>query len=128
MFFRLFTFCSARVSSLVIVLSDIRGKNWKMGDLSDFEIGQIVGARLDGVSVIKTATLLGVSRATVLKVMSPYTNHRKTTSAKRNSGRKSTFAERDHRTYGVYSDRNLLAFRNLGSEKMWQSSEVVPPF
>jgi predicted transcriptional regulator len=50
-----------------------------MGDLFDFEKGQIIGARLAGASVIKTATLLGVSRATVSKVMSAYTNHGKTT-------------------------------------------------
>jgi hypothetical protein len=61
-----------------------------MGDLSNFERGQIVGARLAGASVIKTATLLGVPRATVSTVMSAYTNHGKTTSAKRNSGRKLT--------------------------------------
>jgi hypothetical protein len=30
--------------------------NWKMGDFSDFETGQSVGARLAGASVIKTAT------------------------------------------------------------------------
>jgi hypothetical protein len=46
--------------------------------------------------VIKTATLLGVLRVTVSKVMSAYTNHGKTTSAKRNSGRKSTLTERGH--------------------------------
>jgi predicted transcriptional regulator len=57
-----------------------------MGDLSDFERGQIVCARFAGASVTKTATLLGVSRATISKVMSAYTNHGKTTSAKRNSG------------------------------------------
>jgi hypothetical protein len=34
-----------------------------MGDLSDFERGQIVGARLAGASVTKTTTLLGVPRA-----------------------------------------------------------------
>jgi len=32
-----------------------------MGDLSDFERGQIVGVHLAGVSVTKTGTLLGVS-------------------------------------------------------------------
>jgi transposase len=70
-----------------------------MGDLSDFERGQIVGACSAGASITKTATLLGVSRATVSKVMSAaYTNHGKTTSAKRNSGRKSPLTERDRRT------------------------------
>jgi predicted transcriptional regulator len=49
-----------------------------MGDLSDFERGQILGARLAGTFVTKTATLLGVSRATVSEVMSAYTNHGKT--------------------------------------------------
>jgi transposase len=55
----------------------------------------MVGARLDGASVEKTATLLGVSRATVCKVMSANTNHGKT-SAKRNSGRKSTMTLREN--------------------------------
>jgi transposase len=65
-----------------------------MGDLSDIEREQMVGARLAGASVIKTAALLGVSRATVPKVMSAYTNHGKTATAKRNSGWKSTLTER----------------------------------
>jgi predicted transcriptional regulator len=56
-----------------------------MGDLSNIERGQIVGVHLAGVSVTKTATLLGVPRATVSKVMSAYTNHGKTISVKRNS-------------------------------------------
>jgi hypothetical protein len=33
-----------------------------MGDLSDFERGQIVGAHLAGACGIKTATLLDVSK------------------------------------------------------------------
>jgi hypothetical protein len=60
--------------------------------LSDFERG-LVGARLAGVSVRKTATFLGAWRATVSKVMLAYTNQRKTTSAKRNSGRNSTLTK-----------------------------------
>jgi predicted transcriptional regulator len=68
-----------------------------MGDLSDFERGQIVGAHLTGASVTKTATLLGVSRAAVSKVMLAHKNHRKTTSAKRSSGRKSALIERYRR-------------------------------
>jgi hypothetical protein len=69
-----------------------------MGDLSHFERGQIVGRRLAKVFLIKTATLLGVSRVTVSKVMLADTNHGKTTSVKRNSGRKSTLTETDRRT------------------------------
>jgi hypothetical protein len=49
-----------------------------MGDLSNFERGQIVGACIAGASVMKTAILLGVLRATVSQVMSAYTNHGKT--------------------------------------------------
>jgi hypothetical protein len=40
-FFRLSTLCSARVSALIIVLSG----SPCVGDFSDFERGQIVGAR-----------------------------------------------------------------------------------
>jgi transposase len=68
-----------------------------MGDFSDCERGQIVGARLAGASVTNTATLSGAPKATVSKVMSAYTNHGKTTSAKRNNGRKSTWTEKDRR-------------------------------
>jgi hypothetical protein len=59
-----------------------------MGDLTDFERGQIVGARLAGASLIKNAILLDVSCATNSKVMLAYKNHGKTISAKRNSGGK----------------------------------------
>jgi hypothetical protein len=70
-----------------------------MGDLTDFERGQIVGGRLARASVINNATLFSVSRATVSKVMSAaYMNRGKTTSAKRNSGRKSTLTKRDRST------------------------------
>jgi hypothetical protein len=67
-----------------------------MGDLTDFERGHIVGAHLAGASVTKTDTLLGALRATVSKVKSAYMIHGKTTSAKRNHGRKSILTERDH--------------------------------
>jgi transposase len=69
-----------------------------MGDLSNFERGQIIGACLAETSLTKTAILLGVSRAKVSKVILAYMNHGKTTPAKRNSGRKSTLTERDNRT------------------------------
>jgi hypothetical protein len=56
--------------------------------LSDFEKGLIIGARLAAASVIKTAALLSVSTAIASKVISVYTNHGKTTSAKGYSRRK----------------------------------------
>ncbi len=37
----------------------------KKGDLSDFERGMIVGARRAGLSISKTADLLGFSRTTI---------------------------------------------------------------
>jgi transposase len=66
-----------------------------MGDLRDFQRGQIVGAPLAGAHVTKTATLLGVSRVAVSKVMMTYTNHGRTSSPKRNSGRKPKLSEMD---------------------------------
>jgi len=69
-----------------------------MGDLSDFQRGQIVGARLAGASVTKMTTLLGVYRAAVSMVMATYTDHGRTSSAKRNSGQKLKLSERDRHT------------------------------
>jgi predicted transcriptional regulator len=57
-----------------------------MGDLSDFQRGQLVDACLAGASVTKMATLLGVSRAAVRKVMLRHSKGRVTSSAKRISG------------------------------------------
>jgi transposase len=69
-----------------------------MGDLSDFQRGQIVGAWLAGAFVTKAATLLGVYRAAVYKVLTTYTHHGRTSSAKRNSGQKPKLNERDCHT------------------------------
>jgi len=69
-----------------------------MGDFSEFKRRQIVDAHLSGASVTKMATLLGVSKAAVSKVMTAYINHGKTSSSKRNSGQKPKLRERDHHT------------------------------
>jgi IS30 family transposase len=60
-----------------------------MTDLADFERGQIVGARLAGAPVRRIATLLGVLRATVYKIMSSaYMDRGNKISEKRNIDRK----------------------------------------
>ncbi len=43
----------------------IKHQNGKKGDLSDFEHGMVVAARRAGLSISKTADLLGVSRTTI---------------------------------------------------------------
>jgi len=69
-----------------------------MGDLSDFQRRQTAGARLAAASVNKRVILLGAFRAAVSKVVTAYTNHGKTSSAKRNSDRKPERNERDRCT------------------------------
>jgi transposase len=63
--------------------------------------------RLGRASATKTVTVLGVSRGTVSKFMSAYTNHGKT-SAKRKSGRKSILTERERRKLrGIFSKNHI---------------------
>ena len=69
-----------------------------MGDLSDFQRGQIVGVGLAGASLRKTATLLGVSKAALSKVMMTYAHRGRTSAAKGNSGQRPKLSEGDRCT------------------------------
>jgi len=67
-----------------------------MGDLTDFQREQIVGVHLAGASVTKMATLLRCIQSSSFHVMTAYTNHGKTYSAKRISGPKPKLCETYH--------------------------------
>lgn len=62
---------------------------------SEENIYVIIGARLAGASVSRTANLVRVSRTTVSSVMAAYTNLEKVYFAKPNCGRKSKLTELD---------------------------------
>ena len=82
-----------------------------MGDLSDFQMGQIVDARMVGATVTETAQLFGISSDTVSQVMTAYEKEEKTSSAKVKSGGSSSLFERDRRTLNhiVRKDHKTIA-------------------
>ena len=69
-----------------------------MADQLDFKRGWIVGVRMAGSSVIKTAELFGVAMITVSKVMTAFEKDGETSTLKQNSGRKRKLSDRDCRT------------------------------
>jgi hypothetical protein len=107
-FFRLLTFCSAHFSALVIVFEwQSVWKNRKVGDLSGFERGQRVGTRAAGASVTKPHIIRCIESKSFWGYVD-YTNHGKTTSAKRNSGRKSKLTDRCRHTLRTIVLKNLI--------------------
>jgi len=74
LFFCLFTLCCASVNALQTVFSNSLYESIAKCETSDCQRGQIVGAHLAGASVTKIATLLGISRPAVCKVITATQN------------------------------------------------------
>ncbi len=79
----------------------------KKGALSDFEHGMVVGARRAGLSISKTADLLGFSHTTISRVYIEWSEKEKISSERQLCGRKCLVDVRDQRRMGrlVRDDR-----------------------
>ncbi len=88
--------------------SSNRASEWgRKGDLSDFERGMVVGARRAGLSISKTADLLGFSHTTISMVYRKGSKKYKISSEQQLCGRKCLVDVRGQRRMGrlVRDDR-----------------------
>ena len=77
-----------------------------MRDLTEFEKGKIVGTRMAGASVTKTAELFSFSRSTISRTMAEFKNYGKLSSYRGNFGRTSKLTDRYRRALKRIVGRN----------------------
>ncbi|GFW73497.1 transposable element Tcb1 transposase [Trichonephila clavipes] len=66
-------------------------------DLSDFDRGQIVMAKMLGISISKTSRLVGCSRSTVVSTYAKWMNDGETSSRRHGVGRPNDIKEKSNR-------------------------------
>ncbi len=87
----------------------------KKGDLNDFEHGMVVGARRTGLSISKTADLLGFSQTTNSRVYRELSEKEKISSERQLCGRKCLVDVRGQRRMGrlVRDDRKATVTQKI---------------
>jgi hypothetical protein len=83
--------------------------------------------RLAEEAAIKSATLLGETRAAVPKVMTSYTDHGKTSSVKRNSGRRPKQSEMGRCTLKrtVSKNHRTAAAKVTATPNIWGMDKII---
>lgn len=94
--------------------------------LSEFQRGRIVGAREAGASITETSNLVGVSPATVCRIMSQYKEGK--TSPRKSAGRRRKLDSRQQRSLRriVKSDRRISAAKATAAlnDKIGDSASI----